>query len=284
MTNNETIAGRLISKAGETYILTQNGEKKFTQAAIWHGYLQHFQNQRVLGRLLPQTDYETGRPIALLWPETKKESELFLEIYFNERLPNYLGSIFGHSAININGQIFNFAHKLNENEVLTWEEYFFRPAMGEFAPGPNGKYDISNPHRPYYDKFGRRFMRTVVSLRVTGIKNTSFLLKYFHASMKKIKTQTVKAHAPDINHYFNLAFYNCVTELHAGLTAWGLKNLHNRFPLDFFLSCKQELTKLAAKQRWRISVAKLPQFKVPEAPWSKPVRPMSLRFWFNDLN
>ena len=39
-------------------------------------------------------------------------------------------------AVNVNGAIFNFSHKINENEVMRNEEYFFRPALGEFAPHP----------------------------------------------------------------------------------------------------------------------------------------------------
>ncbi|MCL5435583.1 MAG: hypothetical protein M1275_00690 [Patescibacteria group bacterium] len=283
MNHGEIAAGRLVSEEGKKFLRTDRGEKKFTEAAIWDGYFIHFNNRRVLGRTLPQIDYASGRPLALLWPEPDVPPEPFLEIYYNERLPNYPGSLFGHGAINVNGRIFNFAHKLNENEELTWEEYFFRPALGEFAPGPNGKYDISDPQRPYYDKFGRRFMRAVWKLRITGISNAAWLLEHFRARLKKIKTQILKPQFPDINRYFNLFSHNCITELHAGLTAWGLKNLNRWFPLDFFFSSKREFSKLAQKQNLQILVEKLPQLKVPEAPFSKSVPAVSPRHWLAGL-
>ena len=59
---------------------------------------------------------------------------------------------------------------MNENEIITEEEFFYRPALGEFAPSPNnGKYEILEDGTPYYDKFGRNFMRTIHVLRIEGI-------------------------------------------------------------------------------------------------------------------
>ena len=55
----------------------------------------------------------------------------------NERLTKYFVSYLGHTAVNVNGSIFNFSHLMNENEIMGKEEYFYRPALSEFAPSPN---------------------------------------------------------------------------------------------------------------------------------------------------
>ena len=55
----------------------------------------------------------------------------------------YPASTFGHNAINVNGEFFNFSHLINENESMDEAEYMYRPALGEFAPSPTtGKFEI----------------------------------------------------------------------------------------------------------------------------------------------
>lgn len=268
MNELDIINGRLVLEEKTPCVLAAGGEKKFTNAAVWQGYITHFLNREVRGRLLPQTDYATKRPIALVWPEGDPPPQPFLEIYFNQRLPNYPGSFFGHAAINVNGRIFNFARKLNENEELDYGEYFYRPALGEFSPGANGKYDLSNPDEPRYDKFGRRFMRQILVLRITNVRDTAFLLDYFRKSLATIQNQNAGRTDVDVNQYFRAFSNNCVTMLYNGLSRWGINRLNRRLPWNFFLSCRREFSKLAAARRWQVSVRKLPQLKVPEAPFS----------------
>ena len=56
---------------------------------------------------------------------------------------------------------------------MSIEEYFYRPALGEFAPSPRtGLFEILDDGTAYYDKFGRNFMRTIHVLRVEGINGT----------------------------------------------------------------------------------------------------------------
>ena len=99
-----------------------------------------------------------------------KELFLFLNLYYNERLVKYTASSLGHNAINIGGDIFNFSHLMNENEIMEKEEYFYRPALGEFAPSPNnGLFEILEDGRVFYDKFGRNFMRTIHRIRIFGL-------------------------------------------------------------------------------------------------------------------
>ncbi len=162
--------GLLKTRNGVSFIQEADGRRSLEGEIIWSGYLAHFSGKNVFARKLPHNDYETGRPIVLMWPCDPEPAESFVELYFNERLVKYPISLLGHLAVNVDGEIFNFSHLMNENEVLRPEDYFYRPALGEFAPHPvSGKADLDDPEKPYYDKFGRRFMRTVHVLRILGL-------------------------------------------------------------------------------------------------------------------
>ena len=77
-------------------------------------------------RELPQLDYKTDQPIIIMWPDESPPSEPVVDFYYNERLVKYPASLFGHNAININGNIYNFSHLMNENEIITPEEFIYR--------------------------------------------------------------------------------------------------------------------------------------------------------------
>lgn len=271
LTMNDIIEGVLLKTEQGCGVRTEDGETFFTQDHIWSGYIKHFQNQKVYARALPQTDYKTGRPIVFLWPNELLPQTPYVEIYFNEPLAAYLGSFFGHAAVNVNGRAFNFARKKNENEELAREEYFYRPARGEFAPAPKGGYDISDAKHPYYDKFGRRFMRKVYVLRITGLQtaDTDRLAGYYRQALTRILERS--KNSGDENPDFRMFSNNCVAELQKGLSGWGLPPVHRWIPKTFFEDCAREFYRLAPKRGWTISVQALPQLIVPEAKPSRVV-------------
>jgi len=275
--------GKLLSKNSGAYLLTQDNAKYFETEKIWAGYLSHFLGNTVLARQLPQLDYDTGRPIILLWPAENRPALSFFELYYNERMPKYSGSLFGHIAINIKGTVFNFARKINECEMLTAEEYFYRPALGEFGPGHKGKYDISDPQKPYYDKFGRRFMRAIHALRVEGLDTEKLLLIFQKIFAEK---QQYFSARPDLENdpRFNLVSNSCVTPIRHGLTQFGFKNIPGIAPRDFYVNCLGYFSKYARDKNLKFSAGTKPQLKVPEAPFSRPallLDPRNLFFKFS---
>jgi hypothetical protein len=156
-------------------------------------------------RSLAQADYDSGRPIILVWPWQEKPRVPFIELYYNERLVKYAASTFGHIAANINGEIFNFSHLLNECEILTEEEYFYRPALGQFAPDPkSGRFNIDDPERPYFDKFGRSFMRTIHVAHIEGI-GTESISSYYKEQLRIIHSTPPDPENPEKYRDFNFS-------------------------------------------------------------------------------
>ena len=110
--------GKLRCADSRSFIETDKGERLLEENRIWNSYLHHWVNQNVCARKLPQQDYETGEPIIIMWPDLPPSENPYVEIYYNERLIKYPASTFGHNAINVNGEFFNFSHLINENESM----------------------------------------------------------------------------------------------------------------------------------------------------------------------
>ncbi|MDP2932847.1 MAG: hypothetical protein Q8N81_01830 [bacterium] len=273
--------GKLQLENNVAYLLTQEGVKCFETEKIWSGYLSHFLGKTVFARKLLQLDYDTGRPIILLWPAEIRPDHPSFELYYNERLPRYFGSLFGHIAINIKGTVFNFARMINEYEMLTEEEYFYRPALGEFGPGNKGRYNVSDPQKPHYDKFGRRFMRTVHALRVEGIDAEKLLLIFRQIFGERQKY--FAAHPDLINDpRFNFFSNSCVTPIRNGLFQFGLQKIPGIAPRDFYANCLRSFSELAKGKNLKISTFTLPQLKVSEAPFSRPAQLLDPRNLFSE--
>ncbi len=260
-----TVRGTLRQEGGQTYIEGPDGARHLTDEVIWRGYLDHFEGRAVLARPLPQTDYERGRPIQILWPDEPPPSQDFIELYYNERLVKYRTSFLGHNAINVNGRIFNFSHLLNENEILTPEEYFYRPALGEFAPSPDhGRFEIREDGRAYFDKFGRRFMRTIHAIRVFGI-DAGRIAGIFEGIMQRI-LDTPRQDDPAAKwRDFHPLTRNCTTLIRDGLNAYGFDVVRGRFPRDLFVNAAYHLSR---RPELRVEVLRIDQLKVAEAPYS----------------
>ena len=259
----ETVTGVLSVENKKTFIKGPSGQNYLKNEHIWDGYVAHWENQTVHARRLLQKDYDTGKHIYLLWPKKEQKSVPFFELYYNERLVKYTASSLGHNAINIGGDIFNFSHLMNENEVITPEEYFYRPALGEFAPSPTtGRFALNINGRNYFDKFGRNFMRTIHVLRVEGINEAS-LSNIFNEELKVIHNTDPHPKSPEKYKDFNFFHRSCATILRDGLRKYGLKKIKGVFPLDFFASAA---TICSGIQELKSTLFTMPQLLVKEAP------------------
>ena len=225
-------------------------------------------------RELEQHDYENNEPIIIIWPVESSSTEPFVDLYYNERLTKYFVSYLGHTAVNVNGSIFNFSHLMNENEIMEKEEYFYRPALGEFAPSPNnGLFEILEDGRVFYDKFGRNFMRTIHRIRIFGL-DTEKMMAALKQSLDVILNTPPNPKEPDKYKDFSIISNNCATIIRDVFNQCGFPEIKGRFPRDLFVNTTYHLF-------WHpeldVQYAKLPQLFVPEAPMSM-VSPL-LNFW-----
>ncbi len=243
--------GKLRWHNDSSFLETDTGEHLFEGNRIWQGYIIHWRDQSVFARLLPQNDYETHKPIIIMWLDEPKPETPFVEIYYNERLVKYFASTFGHNAININGEFFNFSHLINENESMDEAEYMYRPALGEFAA-----------------KFGRNFMRTIHVIRVEGM-DTDRLAKINHHELKKIHATPPDPKKPEKYRDFNFLKRSCTTIIRDSLKKYGFSKIKGILPRDFFISAALELIKAQETFGIKVQLYKRPQLKVPEAPFSK---------------
>jgi len=263
--SNEIIKGILSESKGKQFIIDKDGKKFFEDRIIWKGYLTHWLNKKVCARTLVQTDYETGNPIIIIWPDVQKATEPIVELYYNERLVKYPASSLGHSAIGINGGVYNFSHLINENEIITSEEYFYRPALGEFAPSPhNEKFEIMEDGRAYYDKFGRNFMRTIHVLRIKGM-DTEKLSSIYNRELDIIHNTPVNPNKPEKYKKFSIFNRSCTTIIRDGLIEYGFKNLKGILPRDLFVNVIYNMNKQKSAMNVELELSTMPQLKVQEA-------------------
>lgn len=259
------IHGTLKQDNQKSYILDTDGKRHFEDRIIWDGYLKHWEGQTVFARELSQCDYETGNPIIIVWPDEKDPEEPFVDLYYNERLVKYFASLLGHTAINVNGSIFNFSHLINENEIMEKEEYFYRPALGEFAPSPNnGVFEILEDGRAFYDKFGRNFMRTIHRIRIFGIDSDA-LMSELKKQLNIILNTPPNPSEPEKYRDFSFFSNNCATVIRDAFQAIGYGKIKGRFPRDMFINATYNLSK---DESLHMEYKRLNQLTVPEAPKS----------------
>jgi hypothetical protein len=255
---------------GESFLLGTDGERHLESELIWEGYPLHWLGKRVCARHLPQRDYIRGKPIVVMWPDDPGATEPSVDLFYNERLVKYPFSILGHIAIEVNGRVFNFSHLLNENEHMTMEEYLYRPPLGEFAPDPrSGRINVDDPEKHYYDKFGRRFMRSIHVLRIRGLDGES-LDNFFSRELAEIKNAPVDPKKREKYSDFNLFTRSCTTIIRDGLRLNGLPRLRGIFPRELFVNAAYQLIEQAREGSIRMRLFKMEQLKVPEAPYSVP--------------
>ena len=262
-------SGFLRRKNGAVSFVDANGKNILQDCAIWSGYTEHWMGKALLAKKLPQKDYVSGKNMMIMWPDEAFSEGPYTDIYYNERLVKYPASLLGHLAININGSIFNFSHLINENEIISPAEYFYRPALGEFAPHPLlNRFNVEDGEKPYYDKFGRRFMRSIHVLRVYGL-DTDRLHRFFNSYLEMIKSTPPDPARPHKYRDFSVLSRSCSTIIRDGLNESGY-SVKGIFPRDVFVSAALRLTRIERTGKIKIQIFKMSQLKVREAPYSKP--------------
>ncbi len=275
--DNKIYTGTLRSERGNSYLETSDGIRIFENEKIWSGYVKYWKNTIVNARHLPQLDYKTDMPIIIMWPQAPKPLKPFVHIYYNERLVKYFDSTMGHLAINVNEKIFNFAKKINENEILTKEEYFYRPALGEFAPSPtSGKQEINGDGKPYFDKFGRNFMRGIHVIHIEGI-DTDKLFSILNKELKIIQNTPPNLSDPENYPHFRAFSRSCTTIVRDGLRKYGFKNVKGILPRDFFINAAYNLK---SEKDLYVKLYEMPQLIVQECPKSKPTFLFNIKNWY----
>ena len=259
------VTGILTQDNIASFILDESGYRHFEDRIIWNGYLAHWSGVKVHARELEQHDYENNEPIIIIWPVESTSTEPFVDLYYNERLTKYFVSFLGHTAVNVNGSIFNFSHLMNENEIMGKEEYFYRPALGEFAPSPNnGLFEILEDGRVFYDKFGRNFMRTIHRIRIFGL-DTEKMMAAFKQSLDVILNTPSHPKEPEKYKDFSIVSNNCATIIRDVFNQCGFPEIKGSFPRDLFVNTTYHLF---CHPELDVQYAKLPQLLVPEAPMS----------------
>jgi hypothetical protein len=257
-----TYKGILKFENGKSFIKDDNGQRFFENELIWDGYIAHWKERPVFAQYLSQCDYDRSKPIIIMWPVEADATAPFVELYYNERLVKYRASLFGHIAINVNGEIFNFSHLINENEVINKAEYFYRPALGEFAPSPKtGSMEIPDDGQPFFDKFGRSFMRTIHVVRIRGL-NPAVLLDILMEQLHTIHNAPKDPENPAKYCDFNFFSRNCATIIRDSLNRFGYDRIKGIFPRDFFINAAHFFQH---KSGLDVKIFKMPQLLVSEA-------------------
>ena len=271
------VTGILTQDNIASFILDESGDRHFEDRIIWDGYLAHWSGVKVHARELEQHDYKNNEPIIIIWPVETRSTEPFVDLYYNERLTKYFVSFLGHTAVNVNGSIFNFSHLMNENEIMDKEEYFYRPALGEFAPSPNnGLFEILEDGRVFYDKFGRNFMRTIHRIRIFGL-DTEKMMATLKQSLDIILNTPPNPKEPDKYKDFSIVSNNCATIIRDVFNQCGFPEIKGRFPRDLFVNTTYHLF---CHPELDVQYAKLPQLFVPEAPMSMVSPLLNFRNYF----
>ena len=252
------------------YIENDEGQRVYLSEQIWEGYLAHWLGWRVRVHRLPQHDYESGAPILLLAPDEPVPPPPYIDLYYNERLPGYLTSLFGHLAINVDGNVFSFSKTLNENEEMSLDEYLYRPALGEFSGHPESlRFNVNDAERPYYDKFGRRFMRTIHTLCIQGL-DTTHLTGLLRTEITMIHETPVDPRFPHEYRDFHNLSRSCTTIIRDALRKVGLRKLSGLLPRELFLNAAYQGTRPGRNARLTVHASRLGQLKVPERAYSRP--------------
>jgi hypothetical protein len=223
----------------------------------------------VRARYLPQRDYDSEHPIVLIYPRTyRPKTNRYIALYYNERLTDYAASRFGHIAIDVNGTVFNFSHLLNENEAITLEEFLYRPCLGEFAPHPiTGTFNVDDPTRPYYDKFGRLFMRSVHALVIEGL-DTDVAFDVLQRKMDAVLATPIDPQQPEKYRDFSFLRQSCVTIVRDCLKQIGLPHVQGVIPRDMFVCAANRAFAEHRKGRLDVTVKVLDQLKIDDRSYS----------------
>ena len=252
------------------YIKNDEGGRLFLSEPVWGGYLAHWLGQRVRVHRLSQRDYENGALILLLAPDEPAPSPPYIILYYNERLPGYLSSLFGHIAMNVDGRVFSFSEKVYENEEMSVDEYLYRPALGEFSGHPESlTFNLDDAQRPYYYKFGRRFMRTIHALYIEGL-DTTRLTELLRTEIEVIHQTPVDPRFPHEYRDFRFFRRNCTTIIRNALRQAGLPEVSGFLPRELFINTAYQVSRPRREDNLKVCASRMEQLKVPEQAYSRP--------------
>ncbi len=267
----EFIARGLLGRdADAVYIETDEDGRMFPSEPVWEGYLAHWLGRRVQVHRLSQRNYESGARILLLAPDVPASQPPYVALYYNERMTEYLSSLFGHLTINVDGRVFSFSQTLNENEEMTVEEFLYRPALGEFSAHPETlTFNVDDASRPYYDKFGRRFMRSIHVLCIEGL-DTARLTGLLRTELAVIYQTPVDPRIPHMYRDFHLFRRSCTTIIRNALREVGLPEISGFLPQELFLNVAYHAALPGRPSNLIARASRLDQLKVPEMAYSRP--------------
>ena len=271
MQQPEFVACGILGRDATTeYVETDEGRRIVMSEPVWDGYFSHWLGQRVRVYRLAQRDYQSGSKILLLAPDRPGPTGPYVELYYNECLPGYISSMLGHFAINVNGRVFSFSETLNENEEMSLDEFLYRPALGEFSGHPDKMtFNIDDPDRPYYEKFGRRFMRTIHVLRIEGLE-TAALAEILRSEIRTVHETPPDPRRPHKYKDFHYVHRSCTSIVRDALRESGLREVSGVVPRELFLNAAYQLTRPHRSGNVEVQASLMDQLKVPERSYSRP--------------
>ncbi len=121
-----------------------------------------------------------------------------------------------------------------------------------------------DPRKPYYDKFGRLFMRTIHVLGISGL-DTQKLSDILQSELDAIHNAPPDPQRPGYYRDFNFFTRSCSTIVRDGLCKLGFKKIAGIFPRDLFINTAYYFSRQMEAPEIRVSLHILPQLVVPEA-------------------
>lgn len=264
------VSGVLGRGAGAEYIQSDEGRRVTMSEPIWAGYFAHWLVRRKEKNLRTTAIVAFRKPVDAHAPDEPAPTQPYIDLYYNECLPGYLSSLFGHLAINVDGKVFSFSETLNENEEMSLEEFLYRPALGEFSGHPDTHtFNVDDPKRPYYEKFGRRFMRAIHALRIEGL-DTARLTERLRMDVTMIQETPPNPRRPHKYRDFHFLHRSCTSIIRDALRNAGLREVSGILPRELFLNIAYQATRPNKRGFLSVRAFRLDQLKVPERAHSRP--------------
>ena len=222
-----------------------------------------------------------------------------LQILFMHRLRGQVVSLFGHIAIIVRGRVWNFSAVLAENEMLEADEFYWRPCLPPFVPRggtdlpaslhrvhpagsswgtASGREDAPDPVQglvddrpaqkvgPRADRYGRRFMRSMDVLDISGLEPASIaaLEEALAELMGRVREGAPRSRRGE-SPYFSPWKMNCAGFVREAFALAGLAHFHSHLPRDLFVETGWHFTRQARQpgSAVRVERRRLPQVPVP---------------------
>lgn len=272
-------------------VLVSGRERMILPGPFWEGWTAMLAREVVY---FPAADLQPPCPV-ILPAEEQADSDDEVEILFLHRLRGQLASLFGHIAIVVRGRVWNFSAVLAENEVLTVDEFYWRPCLPPFLPEEEGCLTVLEGVDPdsvsvrteggqqeettcpdnrsakkgglRVDRYGRRFMRSLDRIKISGLSPAQ--LSNLEKSLTELMERVYKA-APSScrgeSPYFSAWKMNCAGFVREAFALAGLANFQSHFPRDLFIEIGWHFIRQARQAGSSLRVKygqRIPQFPVP---------------------